>query len=1183
MRQDSVRKFFLSSWNSIHLNLQMCCCLIFLFATEILFAQPIQQQSYVASPSTAAMVKAGNVPLNLSAGVLDHSINVYDIATDDFNWPIKLQYSYPGLKLEELSGECGLGWSMSGLGGIVTREVRGLPDEHPRGFYGSQNRRQYVEQAQSLSDLPLSITQDFVSGLYDAEPDKFIVSAGELSFSFFINAVDCETCPLKDQKVTVTSNAELAKVTFNWDAIEITDAGGNVFRFQEKETSTFYSPDLYNQEKMQNYTSAWHLTSITVPTGRQIRFSYSSRLIQQIHHSETFDRTAAPLGENIRVDCAALGGNNNSGFNQELFVREISHQQYWSNSEIQTPYLDNIQWDYGNQIEILRTQSAMEYELPLISSVIVKNSNGKTVKSINLNYETEARSLLTQVRINSDEIYDFDYFPVTIPAVHTPLTGNISDPLQNPYAQDFWGFANGKGNPSAIPELGGDRRPDFRTTLQGALHTISWPAGGTTTIDYEPNQIRLSAVEFLEQEPEASNREFTFAIQSSQNRPASSSKSIVFDKVTFARISHQAYIKGTSTQLNVDFQPAGGCTGKNCQTYYTYAEQMRSIYPDQAPRFYPAFGIALTGDVIMQGCDGFQACQREAVSRWIRIEPGIYQVEASLSNAEFGLFQMTIEFFDPDPENKSPQYYDISAAGMRVKRTKDCPDPGSEAGCMQKIYRYKSEDGYSSGTYLSRLDQEFMYQVYDAVDCRQSSADPGAGGLPLFFEWNYPAVRKSFRSYNPLVFYSGSPIYYSRVEILDDPNVSYGREVRAYRPSAYGLSGSYPYTPLPRDENHGVVWKTEWLSSKDSVVRDLITEYQVSGTSSTEKSPDGMVFGLSKSYRYTPLLSQSQLDELRRSSILFRKYSAEQSVRRLMISETDRDRSGLNQKKFYRYNLRLQLAADSMVNSDGISIVNRYSYSPDFSDAENKKLETLNRIAQPVSVSKWVNGIQRERRNTIYKDWSGDRKMVHPLRMDVIKDGASLTELVYEQYGSGNKPITWTQRDGIQKVLIWDSRQDQLKAEVTGAKPQEVFFTSFEFEDPAGNSVPGDSHSGEKSFTGNFQQELSGLDLGKSYRLSWFEKDQDGKWLPRSRVVNADPTGKFLIRLMGQIDDIRFHPVSAQMRSFTSDPLIGITSETDPGLRTTYYEYDQTGRLVTIRDSDKNIISKTSYQYGKQP
>jgi YD repeat-containing protein len=52
--------------------------------------------------------------------------------------------------------------------------------------------------------------------------------------------------------------------------------------------------------------------------------------------------------------------------------------------------------------------------------------------------------------------------------------------------------------------------------------------------------------------------------------------------------------------------------------------------------------------------------------------------------------------------------------------------------------------------------------------------------------------------------------------------------------------------------------------------------------------------------------------------------------------------------------------------------------------------------------------------------------------------------------------------------------------------------------------------------------------------------------------------------------------------TYTYDPLIGITSITDPRGRTMYYEYDDFNRLKWVKDHEGNILSENEYKYATQ-
>ena len=63
---------------------------------------------------------------------------------------------------------------------------------------------------------------------------------------------------------------------------------------------------------------------------------------------------------------------------------------------------------------------------------------------------------------------------------------------------------------------------------------------------------------------------------------------------------------------------------------------------------------------------------------------------------------------------------------------------------------------------------------------------------------------------------------------------------------------------------------------------------------------------------------------------------------------------------------------------------------------------------------------------------------------------------------------------------------------------------------------------------------------------------------------------------MGVIDS--FFQIS-MVTTYTYDPLIGITSATDPRGYTTYYDYDGFGRLNQVKDADGHILSANEYNY----
>jgi len=200
---------------------------------------------------------------------------------------------------------------------------------------------------------------------------------------------------------------------------------------------------------------------------------------------------------------------------------------------------------------------------------------------------------------------------------------------------------------------------------------------------------------------------------------------------------------------------------------------------------------------------------------------------------------------------------------------------------------------------------------------------------------------------------------------------------------------------------------------------------------------------------------------------------------------------------------------------------------------------------------------------------------------------------------------------------LWGYEETQLLAEVRNATYAQIAYTSFE-PDAAGRFVY-DSGTGSGSHlvpggrTGRWAYRLdSSGDVGRDSLIAgeyellvWAQSAvppvlNTSATIRQQEEIQAAPGGwhqfRWHLRFAAPgsislhasaastpmvIDEVRLHPVGAQMTSYTYDPLVGMTSQTDATGRTTTYEYDGLGRLLRARDEQDRIRTQNEYHYAR--
>jgi len=224
-----------------------------------------------------------------------------------------------------------------------------------------------------------------------------------------------------------------------------------------------------------------------------------------------------------------------------------------------------------------------------------------------------------------------------------------------------------------------------------------------------------------------------------------------------------------------------------------------------------------------------------------------------------------------------------------------------------------------------------------------------------------------------------------------------------------------------------------------------------------------------------------------------------------------------------------------------------------------------------------------------------------------VKDSHYEERAEFTAYDHFNNPLQEHYTNNIDQSFIWDYDSMYLAAQVTNANQSSIAYTSFEAENPGNWSGINSSYvqtgyaiTGSKYYRQtSFSLSKSGLTSSNYYTVSYWSANgsysisgtQTGYPKTLNSITVGDTTwtlyehlitGQSTISITGSgaIDELRLYPRGALMTTYTYNPLIGISSQSDPLGRIVYYSYDNLGRLQFIRDQNQKVLKKNDYKYA---
>jgi len=1196
------------------------------------------------SPNAATLLKFSDVPVSPYTGTADVSIPIYDIKARGIAVPISLNYHTAGIRLKEEAGWVGLGWALS-AGGAISRTVMNLDDfageyfNHPvpeingnfiagpfyprtgeqlLGVYGYDfycNDSVYTDQG--VKDFSFVFSN--APPPFDTEPDQF-------SFNF----------PGHSGKFILARNGAVVLQKQENLQIQYT-TGGNSFTIIDDQGNSFYFAD---KEIMESSTggpqsiSSWYLSRIVTQLSDTVTFNYVT--------DSTWTQVAGEQFETSRNGCSGLTGMTINTSPPISYLNKTLQSINFSNGQLQFAF-DNSRPDLQNGKKLNEI------------SIYSKTAAGTLthLHDFNLYYSYfnagVPGNVLELERLRLDSVKEISG-AASIPPysfVYNSLSSGFM--TKHGFAVDNWGYYNGaagnsqftpgfNGNaylgtnaPAWVSLSGSNRNPDSTSMKAFSLQQVTYPTGGSTLFDYEPNYYDDAASRTT------GTQDFPqYVTVDTSVSPTLTGRGTFTGSIDLSAIFTESSV--TNVTMSVTFRSETNANqaiyrNNNGQIYFTFASTNVDMSQTNLDCSSNPSVCTLAADPLMINPVG--------VYNWTAyINPSI--------GSDFEGIYVTISWKELYTNHYKTEI--LMASGLRIRGVTDLNSDGTVAKKRRYDYNYLANNyGWGTRPYTyGKLLSFPSYAHYEEMSV--TVPDPG-------FCTSLTLTSTSLSSVTSVI--QGNIVGYTQVaEYIVNPltNTDIGKTVYSYYNSSdtilnyngWRFPGSLN---MPNNQNGLLLSKIAYSDNGGnySKVSETDNFYHTtnripywnckyllqpnSGNTFSQYCPGGIcvanqfIAGFYPSIKSERVLLDSTTD-----------IAYDQSDPTKFVATT--------QRYYYDNPAHYQVTRLNTSDSKGNSLVSFQKYPQDYIPngftvtgntildtmiAHNMVTPTIEKVDSLYYPGGGTGNVTGGRLN-LYRLLSGsipipDKQFQLDLPSPVTNfqaftiSGNSTSQdsryrqmISFDSYDAVNNLNQYTPTDQLPLSFIWDYSHTYPIAQVKNAVLADVATTSFEADGTGniyldnGNTgiVSTDAITGTNSYQINNGLAVFNLNPAKTYVVSLWAKNgtpsyngyngstlvvptnnvwTTGKTINGWTYLELSMTGVATINVGGGgglVDEVRFYPANAQMTTFTYSPLVGTTTTCDVDNKVTYYFYDAYQRLIRVKDQDGNIIKTFQYHYANQ-